>query len=261
MGLIGDIAGAIIGGNASKKAAKAQARSAEMGVAELKRQYDLTREDFTPWREAGAGAIKNLSAMLQPGYDHTTSPGYQFRLKEGLRGVEGSAAARGILQSGGTLKGIDRYAEGMAAADFGDAFNRTAAVAAGGQQVATTLGQLGANKASGIADLFTQSGNAKASGYVGSANAWINGINNFSNRNSQPGTFSERMLKTDIVATGGAIGGVPEYAFNYRQDADVALPQGRFIGVMADDVARLRPEAMGPIVQGYRTVNYGELAR
>lgn len=182
MGFIGDIANAIIGGNASKKAAKAQEKSTEKGVAELSRQFDQTRADFAPWREAGGIAIGNLSKMLEPGYDHTTSPGYEFRLGEGMRTVENSAAAKGLLQSGGTLKGLMRYGQGLAAEDFNDQFNRTASVAAGGQQVNTTLGQLGQNKAMGIADLFTQGGNARASGYIGSANAWINGINNTSNR-------------------------------------------------------------------------------
>lgn len=175
---VGAIGSAVIGSSAAKSAAKAQSDSSALGVAEQKRQYDLTRSDFAPWRAAGGQAIQNLSEMLKPGYNHTTSPGYQFRLNEGLRGVENSAAARGLLQSGGTLKGINRYAEGMAAGDFGDQFNRTAAVAQGGQQVNATLGQLGANAANNISNLYTQAGNAKASGYIGQANAISQGIGN-----------------------------------------------------------------------------------
>ncbi len=182
MGFIGDIAGAVIGSNAAKKGAKAQVRAAELAVGEQQRQYDQTREDFAPWRAAGSDAIGSLSAMLKPGYDHTTSPGYQFRFGEGQRAVEGSAASRGMLMSGGTLKDLIRFGQGTAADDFNDQFNRTASVAAGGQQVNTTLGQLGANKANQVGDLRTQQGNARASGYVGSANAWIGGINNFNDR-------------------------------------------------------------------------------
>lgn len=262
MGLVGDIAGAFIGAKSAKKASKAQSKAAEAAIAEQRRQYDLSRADMAPWQVAGSAAIGSLSEMLKPGYDHTTSPGYQFRLDEGLRGVENSAAAKGLLQSGGTLKGIDKYAEGLAASDFNDQFNRTASVAAGGQQVNNTLGQLGANSANSIGDLLTQQGNAKASGYMGAANSWINGINNFDSRIQQAASmFSERELKTDIEALGYEIGGVPAHSFHYRQDADVVLPEGQFVGVMADDVARLRPDALGPIVSGYRTVDYGALAR
>lgn len=185
MGVIGDIAGAVIGGRASKKAAKAQEKGAKYAADMQWKMFDQSRADFAPWREEGGKAIGMLGDMLQPGYDYTASPGYQFRLSEGLRGVENSAAARGLLQSGGTLKGIDRYAEGLAASDFNDAFNRAASVAAGGQQVNTTLGQLGASAATNAGNAVMAGANARASGYMGQANAWINGINNFDNRLQQ----------------------------------------------------------------------------
>lgn len=182
MGFLGDIAGAIIGGNAAKKAGKAQLQATQMAVDEQRRQYDTSRADMQPWQQAGGQAIGSLSAMLQPGYDHTTSPGYQFRFGEGQRAVEGSAASKGMLMSGGTLKDLTRFGQGIAADDFNQQFNRTASVAAGGQQANQSLGQLGANAATNIGNAQMQGGNARASGYVGQANAWINGINNAGNR-------------------------------------------------------------------------------
>lgn len=185
MGIVGDIAGAFIGAKASKKASKAQLEATKLGIAEMQRQYDLSRQDLAPWREAGGAAIGQGYAMLQPGYDYTASPGYQFRLDEGTRAVENSAAAKGQLMSGGTLKDLTRFAQGTAAADYGDQFNRYMAIAGGGQQAASTGARLGQETASGIADLYTQGGNARASGYMGAANSWINGINNFDSRISQ----------------------------------------------------------------------------
>lgn len=178
MSFIADIAGAIIGGHAAKKASKAQVEATKMGVDELRRQFDLTRTDLAPWREAGSQAISQGLAMLQPGYDYTTSPGYQFRFSEGQRAVDSGAASRGRLMSGGTIKDEMRFGQGLAAQDFNDQFNREMAIAGGGQQAATSGAQLGQNTANGIADLFTQAGNARASGYVGQANAWTNGLNN-----------------------------------------------------------------------------------
>lgn len=185
MGLIGDIAGAVIGSKASKKAARVQERLGREAIAEERRQYDLTRSDLAPWREAGGAAITQGLAMLQPGYDHTTSPGYQFRFNEGQRAVESGGAARGMLMSGGTLKDLARFGQGVAADDFNDQFNRQMAIAGGGQQAATSLGQLGGQMAGRVGDTLTGIGNARASGYMGSANAWINGINNFDSRISQ----------------------------------------------------------------------------
>jgi hypothetical protein len=51
-------------------------------------------------------------------------PGYQFRLSEGLKGIERSAAARGTLLTGGTLKALGQYHQGLASQDFGDAWQR-----------------------------------------------------------------------------------------------------------------------------------------
>jgi hypothetical protein len=178
VGAAASIGGALIGSKASKKAANAQVQAADMATAEQRRQFDLTRADMAPWREAGGQAIGSLAAMLQPGYDHTTSPGYQFRFGEGQRAVESSAAARGMLMSGGNLKDLVRFGQGVAADDFNQQFNRTASVAAGGQQANTTLGSLGANMANNIGSNMLQAGNARASGYAGQAAAWGGALNN-----------------------------------------------------------------------------------
>ena len=170
--------GSILGGKGAKKAAKAQVQAAQAATAEQRRQFDLTRQDMAPWQQAGSKAIGSLSDMLQPGYDHTTSPGYQFRFNEGQRAVESGGASRGMLMSGGTLKDLVRFGQGVASDDFNQQFNRTASVAAGGQQVNTTLGQLGANAATNIGNNMMQAGNARASGYAGQAAAIGGGLNN-----------------------------------------------------------------------------------
>jgi hypothetical protein len=168
----------LLGASGAKKAANAQVQSTQQATEEQRRQFDLTRADMAPWQQAGGQAIGSLAAMLQPGYDHTTSPGYQFRFNEGQRAVESGGAARGQLMSGGTLKDLARFGQGIAADDFNQQFNRTASVAAGGQQANTTLGQLGANAATNIGNNFMQAGNARASGYAGQTAAFQNGLSN-----------------------------------------------------------------------------------
>lgn len=51
-------------------------------------------------------------------------PGYQFRANEGRRALEQSAAARGLLGSGGTLKDINAWGQQFAKQEYGDVFNR-----------------------------------------------------------------------------------------------------------------------------------------
>jgi hypothetical protein len=181
------IGSALLGARGAKKAANAQVASTEQATAEQRRQFDLTRADFAPWQQAGASAIGSLSDMLKPGYDHTTSPGYQFRFNEGQRAVESGAAAAGGLFRGGTLKDLVRFGQGVASDDFNQQFNRTASVAQGGQQANTTLGQLGANAATNIGNNFMQAGNARASGYAGQTAAFQNGLGNLAFLGMQAG--------------------------------------------------------------------------
>lgn len=66
--------------------------------------------------------------------------------------------------------------------------------------------------------------------------------------------WSDERLKRDIVRVGELSDGMPVVDFNYRDG--LGLPEGRFRGVMAQDVERLRPHALGPTVNGFKTVNY-----
>ncbi|MFK5283483.1 hypothetical protein ACI3PL_28310, partial [Lacticaseibacillus paracasei] len=43
--------------------------------------------------------------------DFTADPGYAFRMREGQRAIESSAAARGGLLSGGTGKALVNYGQ------------------------------------------------------------------------------------------------------------------------------------------------------
>jgi hypothetical protein len=45
-------------------------------------------------------------------------------MSEGVKALERSAAARGLLQSGGTLKGITRFGQDIASEEYGNAFQR-----------------------------------------------------------------------------------------------------------------------------------------
>jgi hypothetical protein len=110
IGAAGAIGGAVLGSSAREESRQRTAGGGRAAIDEQKRQYDLNRADLAPWRTAGGQPPSGrASTCFSPA---TTTPqvaGYQFRLDEGLRGVQNSAAAKGLLQSGGTLKGIDKY--------------------------------------------------------------------------------------------------------------------------------------------------------
>lgn len=53
-------------------------------------------------------------------------PGYQFALQQGLGALQGSAAARGLTRTGGTLKALMDYGQNAAAQQYGNVYNRAA---------------------------------------------------------------------------------------------------------------------------------------
>lgn len=205
------IGGAVVGGIASNsaagKAADAQTQAADQANATQRYQYDQTREDQAPYREAGYNALAQLQAGTQPGGRFMTpfsmsqfqqDPGYGFRLSEGLKAIQNSAAARGILSSGATLKGIDRYSQDYASNEYNNAYNRyntdqtnaynrLAGLSGTGQQANSLVANAGQNMANNISQNQLGVGNARASSYIagGSAinNALGQGINYYQQQN------------------------------------------------------------------------------
>jgi len=53
-----------------------------------------------------------------------SDPGYKFRLKQGLGALESSAAAKGVLNTGGTLQDINKFGQDYASNEFGNIWQR-----------------------------------------------------------------------------------------------------------------------------------------
>lgn len=174
IGGVASIGQGLLGSSAAKNAARAQGEAIQQGVTTTQNAVQQGQEYQAPYRSLGTGAATRLSDMMTPGYDYTASPGYQFRFNEGQRAVDSSGAARGLSMSGGTLKALTKYGQGVASDDFNNSFNQNLQLSSLGQNAATNSGQIGMQGAQTLADLYTQGGNAKAAGIAGSANAWSN---------------------------------------------------------------------------------------
>jgi hypothetical protein len=105
------------------------------------------------------------------------SPDYQFRLNQGLNAVQNSAAAQGGLYSGNALRGINEFAQGSAASEFGNYVNRQLALAGMGQAATTQAGNAAMTTGTNVGNLLLANGNARASGIIGQANAVTGGVN------------------------------------------------------------------------------------
>ena len=205
------ILGSIIGARGSQSAAQTSANAAnQASQASLALQREMWLRGLAnqePWRLAGVNALGQMQAAGPPqGWrnfsmtDYQQDPGYQFRLSEGLKALEHSAAARGGLLSGSTLKGAERYGQDLASQEYVAAYNRfntnqmnelartdmtynrQAALAGIGQTTATSMANqgnaYGVNAGNTTAAGINAAGQANAAGILGQSNAWNNGINN-----------------------------------------------------------------------------------
>ncbi|MFH1740584.1 MAG: hypothetical protein ABIH23_16370 [bacterium] len=80
-------------------------------------QFNANQAAFGP-----AGAFK--ASQFKMPEDWQTDPGYQFRMQQGQKALEASAAAKGGLMSGGTLKALTEYGQGMGAQEYQNIYNR-----------------------------------------------------------------------------------------------------------------------------------------
>lgn len=148
---------------------------------------------LTPGGEGNGSAVKDFRMA-----DFQSDPGYQFRMDQGQQALERSAAARGGLMSGAALKDTAKFSQGLASQDYQAAFDRfksnqaskinpLQSISGAGQSASNALGQAGQSFASGASSALGQygaqagqnitgMGNARASGYVGSANALGGGV-------------------------------------------------------------------------------------
>ncbi len=171
----GNLVSGYMSSNAAKDAAAAQGQAADAANATTMAMFQQNRADLAPWRVAGVNALANLAGGM-PNWQK--DPGYEFRQAEGLKALDRTASARGLLQSGGAMKDAMRFNQGLASDEFGNAWNRQAGLAGVGQTATTTGANLGQSAAQQVAQNQLGAGNARASGYVGSNNAWSGALGN-----------------------------------------------------------------------------------
>lgn len=115
LGAGASLVGGIMGSNAASDAADAQSQAAGNSIAEQRRQYDLSRQDQSPFIKTGTAANSYLGTLLG-------LPGYNTNLQQ----LIGQAAGRGYdsgyrygdADRGGIMQGaIDNYKSGAYGSD------------------------------------------------------------------------------------------------------------------------------------------------
>jgi hypothetical protein len=84
------------------------------------------------------------SAASAPAFqNYLNSTGYNFQLGQGTKAITGSAAARGLLNSGDTAKALTGYGQNLASTGYGNYLSTLGNVTGQGIQAAGQIGQAG----------------------------------------------------------------------------------------------------------------------
>jgi hypothetical protein len=204
----------LLGAGAAQSAAGTQAAAQDRANALNYSMYLQGRQDLAPYAGAGLTAQNKLLTYLGlPGgtqgdafgryvgdfssadFLANKDPGYGFRFSEGLKGLDRSAAARGGLLSGATLKGAERFGQDLASTEYQNAFNRyqtnrsnalspLIGLATAGQNAAAGQGSLAAGYGASGAAGQTALGNIGAAGTMGGVNALSGALGQYLNYSS-----------------------------------------------------------------------------
>lgn len=222
--------GGLLGGSKQKSTSSNQA-------------FGTLNTAFSPVLGATGTGANALQALLGLGGDSAAadagfqrfrdSTGYNFQMDQGQRAITGSAAARGLLNSGSTAKALQSFGQGLADSSFNSYLDNLLKYSGLGLQAGQLLG--------GAGQVSQSSGKSKK-GIGGILGGVASGV-----------AASDRRLKKNIFKIGELKNGLNLYQYRYTNG------EGPFIGVMADEVEAKMPEALGPEISGYKTVDYTKL--
>lgn len=161
------------------------------------------RAALSPWVATGGGAIGKVANLLGLGElktnggnyntygldptnakeaqdrafaDFRASPDYNFRLGEGIKALDRSAASRGLLRSGAQIKGISDYGQNTASQEYGNYLGNLFKASGLGADAATSGNNTAAGLTSNAGGFLANGGAARGSAYASGANALASGI-------------------------------------------------------------------------------------
>jgi len=187
--------------------------------------------------QAGGQGAQDLLSGNSSGFDaFKRAIGFDAMAERGSRGVTNNAAAGGLLRSGSSSMALQRYGQELQNETASDYLSQMFNLAGLGNQSAGILSNAGQRS-------------------VSSGNSSPGGLGKALGKAASSAMISDPRLKYDVTKLFELDDGLGIYEWTYIWE-----PEGTFnMGVMADEVAELRPWALGPKVDGFMTVVYGAL--
>lgn len=158
--------------------------------------------------------------------NYLTNAGFAQTQAQGLDQIDAGAAAKGLLRSGSIGKAYGQYTSDLRNQYYNNYLQNILGLA-NVQNTTDSTATTSQKKKTGLGGLI------KAGATVAAA--------------------SDRRLKKNIFKVGELENGLNLYQYRYIDNT------GPYVGVMADEVELIQPEALGPIVDGYKTVDYSKI--
>lgn len=175
------------------------------------------------------------TSAAQGGYqNYLQMAGYAPAMRQLSQNVTGQGAAAGMLNSGSTARALQTRGAELNQGFFNNYLQQLSGLSGQGLQAGGLVANTGQRSRS-------TGGGPSTAGSIASAVGGIASI------------FSDRRLKRDVEKVGEFPDGLGVYRYRYVGQNNMR------IGVMADEVAELRPHASGPDKHGFATVDYGAL--
>jgi hypothetical protein len=200
---------------------------------------DLIKSTYGGAMGQGTAAMGDLSKMLGVGNpngynNYLQTAGFAPAMRQLSQNITGQGAAAGILNSGSTAKALQSRGAEVNNQFYNNYLQQLAGLSGLGLQAGGLVANAGQQSKS----------NGGGPSTIGSIASTIGGIASI---------FSDRRLKRDIELVSREADGLGIYLCRY------VWSRTRRLMVMADEVAKLRPWALGRRQAGFATVNYGAL--
>jgi len=231
----------ITGEGATESALDYQNKATNRANDSLFSMYNEQRADAQPWRDGGLKAFNQLSdnKFME---NWQQDPGYQFRMAEGMKAINAGASARGMANSGSTLKALTRFGQDNATAEYDKVYNRNAArlgsLAGIGSNMTSNAMSVSQNYGAARSGNLIGMGNAQAGAEMAKSNRMANMINQGASLAAM--AFCDERVKTNVELISKEDleemrTHLKPYLFNYISNE---YGNGDWVGIMAQDLLK-----------------------
>jgi hypothetical protein len=191
IGAVGAIGGAVISSNAAHSAANKAAQASAANNTLAANQFATNSANLSPAIARGNQAGGYVQDLLGIGGDpaaaakafdtYRGSTGYQFQLNQGLGAVNSNAYARGLGDSGATLKALQQRGNDVASQSFNGYLGNLQDISRQGTTAASSLAGVSTNYVGQVAANNNYAADAAGNAALVSGTNWASALRNIGN--------------------------------------------------------------------------------